>query len=336
MLAMHMADTLLTPSVALAMIILSAGVLAWAARRAQRRFDPARVPLMGVLGAFVFAAQMINFPILPGTSGHLGGGLLLALMLGPDAAVLVMASILIVQCLIFQDGGLLALGANIFNMGVIPCYAGYGLFRLLAGGQPQPKRAYAAILVSALLAVGAGAAMVPFEVRLSNLLAVPFSRFVLVMIGLHLIIGMVEAFITFGVMGYLARVRPDAMSAARSLGPGAGRLNVAMVTGSLLAVAFLLAGVVSLYASEFPDALDSLTSFDSGTRAPMVAANTDPTVGRVVAWHERFAPLPDYQGIRGWTSAGGLIGTLVTLVVVWLIARFLRPPAKSHPPGGAE
>ena len=327
---MHMADTLLAPGVALAMIVLSAGVLAWAARRAQRRFDPARVPLMGVLGAFVFAAQMINFPILPGTSGHLVGGLLLALLLGPDAAVLVIASILIVQCLVFQDGGLLALGANIFNMGVIPCYAGYGLFRAIAGPGPRPKRVYAAVFVSAVTAVTAGAALVPFEVRFSGLLAVPLSRFVLVMVGLHLIIGLVEALITFSVVGYMARVRPEAIAAASNLGSG-GRLSAAMVTYSLLAVALLLAGVVSLYASKYPDALDSLTSFEHPARAPLVAANTSDTVRKVVAWHEQHAPLPDYQGIYGWRSAGGVIGTLVTLLAVWLIARFLRPsPRERH------
>src|SRR5688572_5314174 len=116
MLAMHMANELLTPAVAAGFIVLAGVALSLASRRVGAAFDPAKVPLMGVLGAFVFAAQMINFPILPGTSGHLGGGVLLAILLGPHAASLVMASILIVQCLIFQDGGILALGTNIVNM----------------------------------------------------------------------------------------------------------------------------------------------------------------------------------------------------------------------------
>jgi len=338
MLAMHMADTLLSPLVALVMIVLSAGVLAWAARRVQRRFDPARVPLMGVLGAFVFAAQMINFPLplVPGTSGHLGGGLLLAILLGPDAGVLVMASVLIVQCLIFQDGGLLALGANIFNMGVVPCYGGYGLYRLIAGASSSPKRVYVAVFVSALAGVTAGAAFVPFEVHLSRMLVVPLSRFLLVMAGLHLIIAAVEAFITFGVVGYMAKVRPQAIATSAAFGATAGRLSAGMVSVSLLVVALLLAAVVSLYASKFPDALDSRTSFDDASRKPMVAANTSDTMNRVVAWHGRHAPLPDYQGLRGWSSAGGVIGTLVTLAAVWLIARLLRPASReshTHEPG---
>lgn len=326
MLAMHMADSLLTLPVALVMMVLSAGVLAWAVRRTRRWFDPARVPLMGVLGAFVFAAQMINFPLplVPGTSGHLGGGLLLAILLGPEAGVLVMASVLIVQCLIFQDGGLLALGANIFNLGVIPGYGGYALYRLLAGSSPSRGRAYVAVFVAALAGMTAGAACVPFEVHCSRLLVVPLSRFLLVMVGLHLIIAAVEAFITFGVVGYMAKVRPEAISVAMP-GAGAGRLSVGMVSGSLLIVALLLAGVVSLHASGFPDALDSLTSFDDEARAPLVAANADATIQRVEAWHARHAPLPGYAGLGRGTSASGVIGTLVTLVAIWLIARALRP-----------
>lgn len=315
MLAMHMADTLLTPGVALGMVVLSAAVLVWAARRTQQQFDPARVPLMGVLGAFVFAAQMINFPILPGTSGHLGGGLLLAILLGPHAAALVMASILIVQCLIFQDGGLLALGANIFNLGVIPCYLGYGVFRGVAGASPRAGRFYVAVLTAAMVSVTAGAAMVPVEVRFSGLLAVPFSKFLLVMIGLHLMIAVVEAFITFGVVGYMARVRPQAVESLAQLDGWAG-ISGRAVAWSLMAVALLLAGVVSLYASEYPDALESKLS--------MVRANPDERVQKVESWHERISPLPDYEGIGRWTSAGGVIGTVLTMALVWLLARSLR------------
>lgn len=325
MLAMHMADTLLSPGVALGMMGVSGAVLVWAGRRTQQQFDPARVPLMGVLGAFVFAAQMINFPLplVPGTSGHLGGGLLLAILLGPHAAMLVMASILIVQCLIFQDGGLLALGANIFNMGVVPCYGGYWVYRALAG-DPQrlsaskrgPARAYVAVFVAALVAVTAGAVMVPFQVQWSGLVGVPFAEFLLAMAGLHLLIGVVEAFITFGVVGYLARVRPEAVEPFGHPGGEYGRLSMRAVAGSLLVVALLLAGVVSLYASSSPDALESRTS--------MVRANTDGMIQKVEGWHERIAPLPDYEGIAGWSSAGGVIGTLVTLALVWLIARALR------------
>src|SRR5690348_12968610 len=123
MLAMHMANELLTPQVAGLFFALAAVALAIAGHNVRSGISSATVPLMGVLVAFIFAAQMINFPLpVPGTSGHLVGSVLLAIVLGPSAATLVMTSILIVQCLIFQDGGLLAIGANILNMGVVPAF----------------------------------------------------------------------------------------------------------------------------------------------------------------------------------------------------------------------
>lgn len=329
MLAMHMADSLLTPGVAGVLIGLAAMVLGVAARRAQRRLDPGRVPLMGVLGAFVFAAQMINFPILAGTSGHLGGGLLLAIVLGPDAAVLVMASILIVQALIFQDGGLLALGANIVNMGAVPCYGGYWVYRTVARANPRPRRAYAAIFIAALTAVAGGAALVAVEVRWSNLLRVPFAEFLLLMVGLHLLIGLVEGFITFGVVGYLARVRPQLVDASAAIQAGAGRLSTRWVAGSFAAVALVLAGLVSLYASNWPDALESLVSGEGGKPA-MVRPNESGAMQKASGLQERVAPLPEYRGIWGWSTAGGVIGTAITLGIVWVVSRGLRGGARER------
>lgn len=333
MLAMHMANELLTPGVAGALMVLAALGLGVAARGTRRRFDPAYVPLMGVLGAFVFAAQMINFPILPGTSGHLGGGLLLALLLGPHAAALTMASILIVQCLIFQDGGLLALGANIINLGLVPCYVGYGVFRAAAGASPHPARAYAGIFVAALVAVTAGAALVPVQAHLSGVVAVPLRQFLLVMVGLHLLIGLVEAVITFGVIGYVGRVRPEAVQAMTGFtGARSGRVGTPALAGSFLVVALLLAGVGSLMASEWPDVLDSVTSAEAARR--MVRENSDATVERVGAFQGETAPLPEYK----WTSASGIIGTLVTLALVWAVGRGLRgrttPAAPATAPNG--
>jgi cobalt/nickel transport system permease protein len=321
MLAMHMANELLTPGPAAGLLALAAVVLAVAARFARKQFDPGKVALMGVLGAFVFAAQMVNFPILVGTSGHLGGGLLLAILLGPNAAALVMASILIIQCLIFQDGGLLALGANILNMGVIPCYLGYGLFRLVAGESKGPGRLYAGIFVAAVVSIPAGAALVPLEAWASGVVAVPLSKFLLAMIGLHLLVALVEAFITFAVIGYVRRIRPELVEAAAGNWPAEGRgLGIRAVAGSVLVVALLVAGVLSLLGSSFPDALESVTSAKEAPDKTMVRTNDNPTVAAVSAWQGRFAPLPDYR----WTSLSGLLGTCATLLVVWGIGRSLR------------
>ena len=151
---MHMADALISPAVGGTMWLASAALAARSARRLETQADDRMVPLMGVAGAFVFAAQMVNFGI-PGTgsSGHLGGGLLLAALLGPHAAFLVMASILTLQALLFADGGLLALGCNIFNLGALPCFVAYPLlFRPLAGRGDSSRRLLAASLVAALVA----------------------------------------------------------------------------------------------------------------------------------------------------------------------------------------
>ena len=331
MLSMHMANELLTPPVAVGFIVVAAAVLAFASWRTRVRFDPAKIPLMGVMGAFVFAAQMINFPVLPGTSGHFVGGVLLAILLGPHAATLVMASILIVQCLIFQDGGLLALGTNILNMGVIPCYVGYGLFNLVAGRMPGAGRLYAAVFVASMIGIVAGAAMVPVEVALSGVASVPLSQFLLVMVGMHLLIALGEAVITFLVIGYLSKVRPQSLGAvAEKLRPAGAGLSRGTVLASLLIVALLLGGVVSHLASPFPDALESKTSPENVTANVLVKANENPIVEKVSQFQERTAPLPDYQ----WTSFSGIIGTVLTLFIVYLTGRALRrqPDATSAAP----
>jgi cobalt/nickel transport system permease protein len=334
MLAMHMANELLTPGVALVFIVFAAVALAFASWRTRQRFDPAMVPLMGVMGAFVFAAQMINFPILPGTSGHMGGGVLLAIILGPHAATLVMASILIVQCLIFQDGGLLALGTNILNLGIVPCYLGYAIFISVAGRRPGAGRLYLAVFTATMVGMMAGAALVPVEVTLSGVAAVPFTRFLLVMVGLHLLVAAGEAIITFLVVGYLAKVRPQSLGPiAERLAPAGAGLGPRAVTASLFVAALLLGGVVSLLASSAPDALESVTSPEGEPGQSLVDESThDETIARTSQWQEKSAPLPDYQfggaGEYLGTTISGVVGTLVTLLVVWLIGRALRRPRR--------
>ena len=150
---MHMADALVSPAVGGTMWAVSAGLLAFCARKVKETLREDRVPLMGVLGAFIFAAQMINFTI-PGTgsSGHLGGGLILAVLLGPYAAFLVIASVLTVQALFFADGGLLALGCNMFNLGFFPAFLAYPLlYRPFARGEYGSVRAWLAALVAAVV-----------------------------------------------------------------------------------------------------------------------------------------------------------------------------------------
>lgn len=164
---MHMADALISPTVGGVLWIVSGGLIVLCARKVKQIVRDNLVPLMGILGAFIFAAQMINFSI-PGTgsSGHLGGGLILTLLLGPYAAFLVIASVLTVQAFFFADGGLLALGCNIFNLGFFPAFVAYPLiYRTIAGNQYGSTRARVATLVAAIAGLQLGALSVVLETK---------------------------------------------------------------------------------------------------------------------------------------------------------------------------
>jgi cobalt/nickel transport system permease protein len=183
-------------------------VLAYAVRETNRTLDERAVPLMGVMAAFIFAAQMFNFQVIGGTSGHLLGGVLAAVLLGPWAATLVMASVVAVQALVFQDGGLVVLGANIFNMGVIGTLGGYAVYRVLCGLLGGEERArIPAAGIAAWLAVVAGATAMAVELALSGttVLAIALPT----MVGIHVLIGIGEALITMAALAFIQVTRAD-------------------------------------------------------------------------------------------------------------------------------
>ena len=187
---------------------VTAVVLVIAVRKTNETLDERAVPLLGVMAAFIFAAQMFNFPVIGGTSGHLLGGVLAAVMLGPWAATLVMASVIAVQALIFQDGGLLVMGANIFNMGVIGTLGGYALYRLLAGlfgGEERGRLPAAGI--AAWASVVAGAVAMALEMGISGF--TPIQITLPAMVGVHAFIGVGEALITVGALAFIAATRAD-------------------------------------------------------------------------------------------------------------------------------
>jgi len=162
---MHMADALISPAVGGTLWAATAGAIAYCSKKVRQELDDRKVPLMGVLAAFIFAAQMINFTIpATGSSGHLGGGLILTILLGPYAAFLAIASVLVVQALFFADGGLLALGCNIFNLGVFPCFVAYPfIFKPIAGDQPTQLRLTVAAILAAVIGLQLGAFAVVLE-----------------------------------------------------------------------------------------------------------------------------------------------------------------------------
>ncbi len=214
---LHAPDGIVAVPIALLMWALTAVVLAIAVRRTNARLDERAIPLMGVTAAFIFAAQMVNFPIVGGTSGHLLGGVLAAVLLGPWAASLVMACVIAVQGLLFQDGGLLIMGANIFNMGVVGTLGAYGLYRLLCralGGEERARIPAAG--VAAWVAVMAGAAAMSAQLIASG---PPLEIVLPAMLTVHALIGVGEALITMAALAFIAATRADLFGLRDAGGP---------------------------------------------------------------------------------------------------------------------
>jgi len=311
---MHMGNELLSTPVQVGFGIVSAGAIGVAAGRLRQKLDTSRVPLMGVLGAFVFAAQMVNFPIGFGASGHFVGSVLLAIILGPDAALLTMASILVIQCLIFQDGGILALGCNIFNMGVIPSYLGAWIYHSIVGQSPATHgRVYLGSFLASLAVVPLGAVAAALQVSVSGISDAPLSKLLLFIVGVHILIGIGEGVITFGVLCLLSRARPE----LAGLRAGSEGVSVRAVVASIGIAAGVIAAFLSLVASSLPDGLEhTLEAFH--IKPESVAAD---------AFQSKIALFPDYT-LRGseaavWTGVAGIVGTAVTLGLVYLIARVI-------------
>jgi cobalt/nickel transport system permease protein len=206
--ALHSPDGFLSVPIAITMWALTIGVIAVAVRRTNRSLDERAVPLMGVMAAFIYAAQMFNFPVAGGTSGHLLGAVLAAVLLGPWAGTLVMACVVAVQALIFQDGGLVAMGANIFNMGAVGTLGGYYVYTWLArllGGEARGRIPAAAI--AAWLSVVVGASLMAVELGLSGTIALDIT--LPAMVGVHALIGIGEALITVAALTFIATTRRD-------------------------------------------------------------------------------------------------------------------------------
>ena len=207
---MHMADALVAPAVAGTMYLCSTGAATYSVKKVRDMADPKKIPVMGIMGAFVFATQMINFTI-PGTgsSGHLCGGMLLTALLGPSGAFLTMISVLLIQCLLFADGGLLALGCNVWNMAFYGCFVGALIWRLFMKGGMTRGKIIAASIVGSVVTLQMGAFSVVLETLASGITELPFSAFLLAMQPIHLAIGAVEGLITAAVLSFVYSARPE-------------------------------------------------------------------------------------------------------------------------------
>ena len=214
---MHIPDGFLSAPVAGAGFVLTVAAVAVAVRRTNRTLGERSAPLMGVMAAFIFAAQMMNFPVAGGTSGHLLGATLAAILLGPWAAIIVMATVVGVQALIFQDGGLAALGANVFNMGVVAVFVGYGVYWAFARfAHVAPWVRMAGPFAAAWVSVQLAALATTFELALSD--TSPLNVALPAMMGVHALIGIGEGLITTAAVAFIWTTRRDLLPAEVAVG----------------------------------------------------------------------------------------------------------------------
>lgn len=315
---MHIPDGFLDGRTAATTAAVSLAGVGFALREAGRRLPPRRVPLMGLTAAFLFAAQMLNFPVLGGTSGHLMGAVLVAALLGPAAAVVVMTAVLLIQCLLFADGGVLALGANVLNMALVAPLGGYALYAALRRALPGPRGRLAAAGVAAWGSTLLAAAVCAGELAWSG--TVRWAAAFPAMAGVHVVIGLGEGLITLLVLAAIRRARPELLPEAPAPETRAG-LRGTLVYGLLVAAALAL--FVAPFACPWPDGLESVAArlgFDAGAHAA-------PTLA---------APLADYRwpGLASPAVATALAGLLGTLVVFGLALALGRALQAKPAPGG--
>ena len=301
---LHIPDGFLSLIVSLVSWAISAVILSLAVSRTNKSLGESQVPLLGIMAAFIFAAQMINFPVAGGTSGHLLGGALAAIVLGPWAAMLVMTAVISVQALLFQDGGLLVMGANLLNMGLLTAAIGYGLYRAVYGRSRSVKLVTAG--VAAWLSVMAGALATALQLWLSG--TSDLQAVVLAMLGVHALIGIGEALITVAALTFIFQTRPDLLDEkAASRQSGRGWVFV----GILISLAVVL---LSPLASANPDGLErvamDLGFIKAGQSAP-------------------FEIIPDYSvtflgNTPLSTVLAGLAGVLFVLGLIFLAGKTLQ------------
>ena len=315
---MHMSDTLISPAVAVATSIVAAALVVVATRKIGRENSRATtnlVPLMGVMGALIFAAQMLNFAIpATGSSGHIVGGVLLAAVLGEWAGFLTLTSVIIVQCLLFADGGLMTLGCNVLNMAALSCLVAYPLiFKPLIHNHNSPSRWAAASIATSITALAMGALAVTIETELSGITALPYGRFLSFMLPMHLLIGIGEGLATAAVIASLRRYRPDLLFDATE---PTSRPRTQFLAITVVA-ALLVASVAGTVASSRPDGLE--WSIERTTAGVEIAESQSPLHHRAARIQRTTALLPDYEA-----SMAGLVGVGATLVVGYGLSLLIR------------
>ncbi len=301
---LHIPDGFLSLAVSLIFWALTLVILSTAVKRTEM-LEEKQVPLMGVMAAFIFAAQMINFPVAGGTSGHLLGGALAAILLGPWAGMLVMTAVVAVQGLLFQDGGLLVMGANIFNMGLLTAAIGFGLYKAAEGRQRWLKLGAAGL--GAWLSVMGGALFTSLQLWLSGTARVDIV--LPAMLSVHALIGIGETLITVAALSFIFKTRPDLIEESESPARGGRTWILVGITISLIVV------FLAPFASADPDGLErvaiDLGFLAQGADAPyqVLSDYTIPFLGET--------------GIS--TVLAGLVGILIVAGLIVFVARQRTP-----------
>ncbi|MFC7306170.1 energy-coupling factor ABC transporter permease [Streptomyces monticola] len=333
---MHVPDGFINAPVSAVTGVVAAGAVAVSLRGARRELDERTAPLAGLVAAFIFAVQMLNFPVAAGTSGHLLGGALAAILVGPCTGVLCVSVVLLMQGVLFADGGLTALGVNITNMAVVTVVVSYLLFRGLVKVLPKKRRSVTvASFVAALVSVPAAATAFTAMYALGGTTDVALGTVFTAMVGVHTLIGIGEAAITAATVGAVIAVRPDLVYGARGLTAplklrvGGELVDAAPATvegpvrsprkvwAAGLVASLVLAGFVSFYASANPDGLEKVA--------------TDQGIDKKAEDHAaKDSPLADY-GVKDIANArlsgglAGVIGVGATVVVgtgvFWTVRR---------------
>ena len=314
---MHMADALLSPAVGLTMWGLSTGAAGYGIRKITDSYlSEKKLPMMAVSGAFVFAAQMINFTI-PGTgsSGHIGGGILLAMLLGQFPALLTLTSVLLIQCLLFADGGLLALGANIFNMGVVPSLIVFPFIRVMLRKEITRNKLLITSVIGTMISLQIGALCVVLETFISGITELPFITFAALMQPIHLAIGLGEGIVTGAVVIFVWQMIPEIIKSAVGNEKIKKSVSVKKIVAILAVLTIVVGGVLSLYASSHPDGLEwSIEKVLGSTELE----NSDKVHNVLASIQERLSLFPDYDFKSGQgkgTSFSGVVGAGVTCVL---------------------
>lgn len=316
---MHMADALVAPAVAATMYACSTVAAGYSVKKVRLENDPRKIPVMGVMGAFVFATQMINFTI-PGTgsSGHLCGGMLLSAMLGPFAGFLTMIGVLLIQCLLFADGGLLALGCNVWNMAFYGCFLGaLCIWRPMMRKSVTKGKIIAASVIGCVLTLQLGAFSVTLETLASGITELPFLAFVATMQPIHLAIGCVEGLITAAVLCFVHEARPELLwGAGENREIKEGRFSFKTTVLALVAATVVIGGGVSLFASANPDGLEWSMEQVAGTSELEAAGTVYDTADSI---QTTLAVLPDYAFKNSESAVGtsfsGIVGGAIVLGV---------------------